>query len=189
MRSLREYALAFLLAALGALAWWLEGEQGPITKPSSDGVRRPDYTVSGLTASMMDEKGHLHRRLTATQLRHYPNEGGSELDDPRLTVFTAETPPWIVRSNQGWISENGEELRLPGVVFIDREAGPDTRPVHLKTSDLFVEPSANYAHTDQPVHVTSNADWLTSRKGARVHFGDQVHLVLIGRVHTQVEVR
>jgi lipopolysaccharide export system protein LptC len=189
MRSLREYVLALLLAAVGAIAWWLQGEQEAVTAPPADGARRPDYTVSGLTASLMNEDGHLHRRLTATQLRHYPNDGGSDLDDPRLTVFAEGGPPWIVRSGSGWVSEDGDELRLPGVVFIDREAGPNTRPVHLKTWDLYVKPRQDYAETDRPVHVTSNADWLASRQGTRVRFGEQLHLVLLGRVRAQVDVR
>jgi lipopolysaccharide export system protein LptC len=137
---------------------------------------------------MMDESGHLHRRLTATQLRHYANHGGSDLDDPTLMIFTEAGPPWVVRSEAGWISEEGDELRLPGVVFIDRDAGPNTRPVHLKTWDLYVKPKEDYAQTDRPVHVTSNANWLTSRRGARVRFGEQLHLVLLGRTRAQTEV-
>jgi lipopolysaccharide export system protein LptC len=189
MPSLREYILVLVLGGLGLLAWWLGGELKTPAQRTGTQERRPDYTVDELTASMMDESGRLHRRLTASEARHYPDNSGSELDDPRLLLFEESAPPWVIRSARGWISEDGDELLLQGPVFIDRTADAQTRPVHLKTWELYVKPREDYAQTDQPVHLTSGADWLSSANGARVWFGKTLRIVLLGRARAQIAVR
>jgi lipopolysaccharide export system protein LptC len=188
MPSSREYILAIVLAAVGLAAWWLLSANGEVARPAAEGARQPIYRVLGLSASMMDEAGRLRRRLTASEVRHYPADGGSELDDPRLTVFDEGGPPWLLRSPTGWLSKDGDELYLPGTVFIDRQEGPSTRPVHITTWELYVRPREDYARTERPVHLTSGADWLASRGGADIWFGEDLRLRLHGRARIQVAV-
>lgn len=188
MPSPRERILALMLFLVGALAWWFLSEEDTAPEIEQTGARRPDYEVDGLTATMMDETGRPHRKLTTPQLRHYPDDQSTELDQPVLTVFNEETPPWVIRSETGWISADGDEIILRGRVFIDREPSRNTRPVHLKTWELLVKPQEEYAQTDQLVEVTSEADWLTSMGGARVWFGEKSHINFIGRVHALLDV-
>jgi lipopolysaccharide export system protein LptC len=136
----------------------------------------------------MDETGRRHRKLTTPHLRHYPDDDSSELDRPVLTVFKEGAPPWVIRSETGWISDDGDEIILQGRVFIDREAGEGTRPVHIKTRELRVRPEEEYAQTDELVEITSDADWLTSMNGARVWFGETSKIDFVGRVHALLDV-
>jgi lipopolysaccharide export system protein LptC len=188
MPSLRERLLVVILALIGALAWWLQQEPEKAPTDSRDALRRPDYTVYGVTATTMEETGRPDRRLIAEQLRHYPDDDSSELDRPVLTIFAETAPPWVIRSDTGWISAEGDEIILQGRVFIDREPGVSTRPVHLKTWDLHVHPEEEYAQTREPVEAISNADWLTSMGGAEVWFGDQAHINLIGRINARMRI-
>ena len=188
MPSPRERLLALILLLVGVVAWWVGSEEETAFEIKEGGARRPDYTVDGLTATMMDETGRPHRRLTAPQLRHYPDDESTELERPVLTVFKKETPPWVIRSETGWISADGDEIILQGEVLIDREAGGSTRPVHIKTRELHVHADEEYAETDQLVEITSNADWVTSMGGAQVWFRDQSHINFIGRVHALLDI-
>lgn len=187
MLSVRQLLLALVLSVVGVYAWWIQTEEEIARKSARPAERRPDYTVDRLSVTTMGETGRPDRRLVAREVRHYPDDGGHELEEPRLTLFKEGEPPWFVRSDQGRITEDGDELLLQGPVLIDREAGADTRPVHIKTWELYVQTQDEYARTERPVHVTSGADWLSSASGAEVWFGDPMRLNLFGRVRLQLD--
>lgn len=66
-------------------------------------------------------------------------------------------------------------------MLIEREAGTTTRPMRIVTSELRVQPSEDYAETDEKVRVESDADWLDAvglqawlRPPSRLKFLSQV---------------
>lgn len=188
MTSRGQVLLAVLLVALGSASWWLLGETAPEAPPAPPGERRPDYRVERFTATTMDAAGAPDRRLSAAELRHYAGEGASELDDPVLVLFNPEAPPWVVRSRHGLVTEGGDRIDLTGDVQVEREGRADLRPLHLATEALRIEPEAEVAHTDLPVRLTSNEDWITSERGARVHFGEELRVELFGRARGRAAV-
>lgn len=189
MPSLRQSLFALLMAVLGGAAWWRYRGVAVEPPPQPPHERRPDYTVDEFTATTMDATGVPDRRLTALELRHYPDDQGMELERPVLTVFNPAAPPWIIRSETGWVSADGDEVVLRGQVLVDRVAGETTRPLHLQTQELHVQPRQNYAQTDRPVRVTSAEDWVTSDTGAHVWFGDALRVELLGRARSRVAVQ
>lgn len=188
MPTTRQIVLASILAAVGLLAWWMHEEPEIPRDVGPAAEREPDYTVDNFTATVMGEAGRPDRRLVARELRHYPDGGGNELEEPRLTLFNEGEPPWFVRSNSGRTTEDGDEILLLGPVFIDRAAGKETRPVHLKTYDLLIQADEEYARTERPVHITSGADWVSSVTGGEVWFGDHLRAKLFGRARQQIDL-
>ena len=130
----RQRLLPILLALLAILAWWLSlMREGPrLAQDTPPG--EPDQVVEGLRITTLDEAGQPQRRLVAREARHYPGGAGSELDAPRLTLFTAEGPPWRLKSERGWVAEEAAEIRLRGEVFLDRDctglSAPAVAAVH-----------------------------------------------------------
>jgi lipopolysaccharide export system protein LptC len=180
--------LAVLLLLVGGLAFWLQREVADDRPPSSDEARRPDYWVEGLSATTMDAQGQPERRLVATELRHYARKDASELDDPVLTLFNPEAPPWVARSERGLISDGGDRIDLIGDVHLRRAGSASLRPLHLTTEALWVEPEQELARTDRPMRLTSNEDWVTSAGGALVHYGDSLRVELFGPARARIEV-
>ncbi len=183
----RQRGLAVTLASVGVLAWWLyRGEE--TSGPEQDSrERRPDYMVNDFSATTMDEFGTPNRHLTAGELRHYPDDSSKELENPILTLYVKTGPPWLVRSEAAWVSGDDNLIWMQGEVYIDREAGETTRPVHLRTRELFLKrDDENYAQTDQPVRITSDVDWTTAENGARVWLGKDLRVTLLGRVRSEM---
>ena len=178
----RQRLLLLLLALLAATAWWL-GRMRDKSHQAEDGSQgQPDHTIEGLRATTLDERGRPHRRLVAREARHYPNDAGSELDEPRLTLFPETGPPWLLKSERGWVSEKAEEVRLHGRVYLDREAGQDNPPLQVETREVFVWPNEEYGRTDQPLRAVSGSDWLNSPRGGEAWFGETLRARLFGRV-------
>jgi lipopolysaccharide export system protein LptC len=187
MTSLGQRLLAVLLVTLGTLAWWLHrGGEGP-TEAAPERERRPDQVVERFTTTTMDATGAPQRRLQAQQLRHYSVDGASELDQPVLTLYQPPDPPWVVRSETGRVPPGSDRIDLAGDVRIDRAAGPGGRPLRLRTETLQIEPDTEIARTDQPVRVTSGADWLSAEQGAQVWFGESLRVELYGRTRARIE--
>jgi lipopolysaccharide export system protein LptC len=187
--SVRQRVLALILAGIGGAAWWHQAQQGPETAQVPPRQRLPDYTVEGLNATVMDVGGRPARRLSVRELRHFADDDGSELDQPVLVVYTADGPPWNMRSETGWASGDGEQLRLHGEVLADREGNAVARPIHLRTSELLVRPRQDYAETAMPVRIDSNEDWLTST-GMHAWFGKtDLRATFLGRARGRFDVQ
>lgn len=178
----RQFLLTVLLAAIaGSTWWWLEAES-PEQPPSPPREHRPDYIVDQFHATQMDAAGELTRQLEAIELRHFPDDGSSELERPILTVFTEAGPPWVARADTGWVSRDGELLRLRGDVVIRRAASRGNRPVRVQTEALRVRPQREYAETDLPVSLESAQSSVNSI-GMRAWFGESLRVQLLGRSH------
>lgn len=182
-----QYLLALLLLTLLAgFGWWL----GPGRDAPPGGhtpAHTPQYVVDGLEVYATGEDGRPKHRLRARRLLHFDDDGSTELELPRLTLYDPEAPPWEVESERGWVSEDGNLVRLHGQVTINRAGDSVNRPVRILTSDLEVEPDREYAETAQHVEVYSNQDWVRS-DGAQVWFSEPMRVKFLSNVRGRYEI-
>lgn len=177
----RELALAVLLVATGLLAWWWLPARDTGQGLGASAERRPDYVVEGLRAMTLDAAGLPERRLTAQRLRHYPDDGSSELDDPVLVVYSDDGPPLHARSARAWINARGDEILLEQEVRLERAATAQSAPIELRTSELLVLPKVDYAETGRLVEIERAQDWITATEGMRAWLGNTTRIQLFGR--------
>lgn len=184
-----ERWLALLLLVIGVAAWLLRPADEGTSSDAGSGERRPDYIVDGLRGVVLGLDGEPTRRLDAERLRHYPDDGSSELDAPVLQVYDNDdqAPPWYARSRLAWINATGDELLLEQDVRLDRAATVDSPPIELRTSELLVLPEADYAETSRFVMVERGQDWVTATDGMRAWFGLGTRIQLFGRVRALIE--
>lgn len=181
----RQILLGLALAFAGALAWWLEREPAHEMPNARGTERRPDYIIDDLSAVNMDSSGRPAHRMQTPQLRHYRDDGSSELERPVLDLYKDDGPPWRIRAETGWVSANGDEVLLQGQVVIDR-AGFDEQPaIELRSSEMLVIPDKEYAETDRFVEIESAADWITAIDGMQAWFGEALRAKLFGRARGQ----
>lgn len=160
-----RFRILFIPAALLAAVFsWRMVEQeepaSPATHPS--GPRQIDYYVTGLDVTRMTLTGKPAHRLRAKNLHHYTDDETTELQDPHLTVFQDDAPPWEVDSERAWVSPDGSLVLLSGEVLIEREGDANNRPMRILTRELRVQPEQDYAETDEKVRVESESDWLVA---------------------------
>ncbi len=158
-----------LLALLAGLSFWLQAiltadEARPGKRATA---HETDAIVENFEIRRLDEQGKLQYRLSAPQLRHFPDDDSSLITSPRLLAYRDGTPPLILTAGQATVTARGETILLADTVEITR-AATDKRPeLNARTSTLTVEPETGKAQTDQAMTITLGASQLTG-VGARI---------------------
>lgn len=189
MRSLSrsELFLALLLLLIGTLAFWLQRPRDEDGSEAPQAERRPDYVVEGVRGVTLDEAGRPDKRLEAVRLLHYPDDGSSVLEAPRLWVYTEDGPPWQARARTAWINEPADEILLQHDVILSRAPTPDTAAIELRSSELLILPEHDYAETSHSVEIEQADDWLTGDDGMRAWLGDAIRVQVFGRVRAELD--
>ncbi len=187
MSKRRTLSIGFLLSLLAAGSWWLQQNDEEQVQRRQRDAHTPDYWVEGLTVRSTDEQGRLQRILSAQTLTRYPDDGSTELTQPKLQLLEPGRPPWRIDSHSGWVSPDGKLVYLKGTVDISREASPGRLPVHLITRDLMVQPHDQYAETEHPVRIRSGEHWLKS-VGLQAWLQTPVRIKLLADVRGHYEV-
>ncbi|WP_462320185.1 LPS export ABC transporter periplasmic protein LptC [Halochromatium sp.] len=182
----RELFVGMVLLAIGLIGSWLLSTRDSDEGATGSDERRPDYVVDGLRAVSLNAAGVPEHRLVARRLRHYPDDGSSELDDPVLVVYGDAGPSWWARSAQAWINESGDEILLEQDVRLHRLATALSAPIELRTSELLVLPEVDYAETGRFVEIEREEDWITGTEGMRAWLGSSMRIQLFGRARAAV---
>ncbi len=188
MLTRRQILLGLMLAASGAIAWWQIESKSPDEAPPPVTERHPDYIIDAFARTTMTDAGTPDQRLAADQLRHFADDDSNEFDNPELTLFVADGPPWHIRAEHGRMSGDKTLVTLHSNVTIDRSVGASTPPVHLETEALDLYPKQDYAETRRPVKIASEHNWLTST-GMQAWLTDQLRARFEGRAHMRFDPR
>lgn len=147
-----------LLGLFAVAGWWLRDRiQAEPPAPAPTAGASPEYYMSEFVTHAMHPDGSPRYRLAADRLMHYTEADQADLEQPRLTLFRADAPPWQVQSEQGKVYDQGTRVHLLGAVTIERPAAPGHRPLQVDTRELHVWPERDYAETDQPTTIRSRA--------------------------------
>jgi lipopolysaccharide export system protein LptC len=144
----KRHGVQLLLLAVALLTgWWLydldrEARNAKVLK-----THEPDYFMENFVRTQMDTAGQMKHRLRAKMMVHYPDDDSTELVQPLLEVYNADTPPWHVKSEWGWVSAGHDLVLLQGEVQIWRDTTAGQREIEVLTRDVRVLPNDRYAET------------------------------------------
>lgn len=144
-----------LLAMLALLTFWIDySVQGP--EPKMDGSNRhdPDYILHNFTTTRTDENGDLRYRLSAAEMRHYPDDDTTELEKPHFTRYEIDKPYSQIGGQKAFVSSDGEKIRFVDDVKVVRQAFDGKGEMVVLTDQLDVMPNEEMATTDRPVVIT-----------------------------------
>ena len=152
-RSAIVYPIA-LLSILVIMTAWINHVVQP-TKPKLDGSSRhdPDYIMSNFVTTQTDINGDLRYKLASVEMKHFPDDDTTNLQQPRYIQFSANKPYTQVQALRGHVSSNGDQVQLIDNVKITRQAFAEKGEMTIETNYLNVLPNEDLARTDSPVII------------------------------------
>ena len=156
-----------LLLLIGAtISGWALWSQRSGEQARAQAGGQPDYVLNDFELVALDAQGHESFTLRAPRLARDPKVKTLDIATPLFLIPAAEGSRggrWEVRSETGWVSAGGEELRLRGDVVAD-STDANGRPVRMTTQELNVFPGTDTATSAVEVTVTEPGFILTGRR-------------------------
>jgi len=186
----RSNALIFVVVLIMAAAsLWLRS-QARDPAPAVAGVavvpHIPDFTLEDFEAVAMDAEGVPRQRMIAPQLLHYADDQTATVAKPHVVIYNATTPAWTIDAAQGWLSADGNTLRLNGEVVAQRERDAVNEAIKIDTRDVDVNLLTDVAVTDAEVLIVADSG-VTESVGMRARFAEN-HLFLKDQVRGRYAV-
>ena len=176
------------LAGVAALTWWL-AEHGPAeeARPPAAPAHVPEHFATNLQTTSMDAQGRPARALETPRLTRFLDDQTSELETPVLRVYREGEPPWVIRSERAWVSQDGNTAVLQGKVHITRDAAPGIRPVTIDTTNLLVRRQEDYLETAELATLVSQGS-RASGVGVQAWLGKENRIKLLSKARGHYEI-
>jgi len=143
-----------LLILLALLTFWINRSvQPPVPKLDGSSRHDPDYIMSNFVTTQTDINGDLRYKLAAVEMRHFPDDDATELQRPRYTQFAVGKPYTEVQGLRGFVSTDGEEVKLLDNVKVTRQAFAGKGEMTVETDYLNIRPNDELVTTDRPVVI------------------------------------
>jgi len=149
----RYWLPLFPLLVLLGFVYWLDMQVKQDGAAAANLRHDPDVIVDNFQATTMDAQGVPRFFLNAQQLRHYPDNDGTELEMPDLVMRSDQRPDVLMAAKRGEISSKGEIVILRDDVSVDRKASGSLSALALRSQYLRVQPERDLADTDQAVTI------------------------------------
>ncbi|GAB3349705.1 LPS export ABC transporter periplasmic protein LptC [Lysobacter tyrosinilyticus] len=159
-------AIITLLLLAGAIAsgWSVWNQRSKDVLPTG-AAARSDYVLMDFELTALNEQGKESFTLRAPRLARDPSTRTLDIATPLFLIPPGESTgsdAWEVRSKNGWVSADGDELRLRGTVkgVSSGLSGPATT---LSTRELNVYPDARRASSPGQVVINRPGSILSGR--------------------------
>jgi lipopolysaccharide export system protein LptC len=144
-----------LMAILAVLTFWIDyAVQAPEARIDGSSRHDPDYILNNFTTTRTDENGELRYRLSALEMRHYPDDDTTELEKPQFERYEVDKPFTTIEGNKGFVSTDAETVEFIDDVKVVRQAFNGKGEMVVLTDRLEVMPNEEMAKTDRPVVIT-----------------------------------
>lgn len=159
----RGIATLLLLVAAAASGWALWNQRSKdqaLAVPAG----RSDYVLVDFELVALDDQGKESFTLRAPRLARDPSAKTLDITTPLFLIpprTGSRGEPWEVRSQTGWVSAKGEELRLRGNV--KAVSAGAAAPMTLASDEMNVFPKAKRATSAAQVTITRPGSILRGR--------------------------
>lgn len=148
----RTLSMAILAALAIGLQWWVFLQEQDLTDSGPLPEPRSDYTLTRFDLLVMNKDGEASFHITAPYLEKNPNDQSLAIMKPNVLLYNQHNTQWTIVSESGWISEDGEQLRLDGKVHMVSDSEDD--PVTIDGTNFMVAPQSKQVDSDDAVVMT-----------------------------------
>jgi lipopolysaccharide export system protein LptC len=170
------FPLSLLLVLTGLTFWLRYATELPQTKYDGKLRHDPDYIITDAILRKIDQTGRLKYTLSATDIRHYPDDESTDMLKPNLVNLQVKKPPVTLSAERGHMSKDGEKVDLYDNVRIRRSASAQYEELTAYTPELTVLPDVEKAFTKSPVLITQGKSWM---KGVGMQVDNRAQTYLI----------
>ncbi|HEX5538422.1 MAG TPA: LPS export ABC transporter periplasmic protein LptC, partial [Methylophilaceae bacterium] len=143
-----------LLTILALLTFWINRSvHAPVHKAAANSRHDPDYILNNFVTTKTDPNGNVIYKLHAAEMKHFPDDDSTELQQPDLTQYAVGKPDVRITSKRGLVSSNGENVQFMDNVKLVRDAYAGHGEMTLLTQYLNVTPDTGVATTNKPVVI------------------------------------
>jgi lipopolysaccharide export system protein LptC len=154
--------LTLVLLVAAAMSGWSVWTHRPDARSAPVVDARSDYLLHDFELTALDKQGNESFTLRAPTLERHPGDRTMTLATPLFLLPVGDgTAYWEVRSQKGWVSAEGDEVRLTGDVKATSPAG--ATPTTFATQTLNVFPKSNRASSRDAVTITRPGSILRGR--------------------------
>lgn len=149
----RLWLTVALAVAAAAIGWSMWKRPGDDALPVVGG--RADYVLEDFELVSLDREGREAFTLRAPRLQRDPAVRTLDIATPLFLIPPREDgsgSPWEVRARTGWVSAEGDEIRLRGDVQAT-STDASGRPLRMDTQRLNVFPETKRATSDVQVSL------------------------------------
>lgn len=145
--------LTIVLLFAAAITGWSVWRQRDNSDEDKVATARSDYVLNTFEIVTLNSQGTEAFTLRAPRLDRNPDDKTMTLLTPLFLFPDKDGGYWRTRSKTGWVSADGNEVRLRGAVKVDSPQ-PSTNQVVMTTEQLNVFPDAKRATSPVVVTVT-----------------------------------
>lgn len=177
--------IALLLVAVTITGWWawtLREQEAPAPLV---GPPRSDYQVEQFELLVFDEAGKESFSMRGPRLARHPSLGTLDIEQPRLRAPDSEGKVWTGRAERGWVSREGDRLRLLSKVELRGPTAPERAPIRMRGEQLDFLPRADQVESEDWVTITSPGSILRG-KGLKAELASR-HVELLSEVTARYE--
>jgi len=163
----RYWLLLPLLILVVVLLDRVETPDGITTEETIDmRETQSDYYLAEFETRRFALDGTLEYQIRGDTLAHYPDDGRSEITQPRLEV-RREAITWLIESERGRFDPSPNLFTLQGDVSVQRYLDEaDEASVSMSTQSLRIATEENLVETDEIVKISAPS-WNIQSKGMR----------------------
>jgi lipopolysaccharide export system protein LptC len=158
----RMFPLALLLA-LALLTFWLDRAVREEQLHPSLKRHDPDFIVENFTITRYDGEGRVESTLTATKMRHFPDDDTTELESPLVVQTKPDKARMTLTSERGALSQDGVDVFLYDNVLLVRDARDQAPEQRMTTSFLHIVRGKSLVRTDRDVLIHQEDKELSGR--------------------------
>ena len=144
--------LGLTLLAAALLSGWSAWRMRDRSEPVVAAERRSDYVLRDFEMVMLSRDGTESVRLKAPELQRSREDESLAIVQP-VFLLPAQQGAWRLGADQGWVSPDGDLVRLEGNVEGDSQ-GDNPSQASLRTGRLELLPDQDLARSDDRVTLS-----------------------------------
>lgn len=170
-----------ILAVLAALSTWLLSTvESSLREETVPHTKAPTLYMDHFLATRMNAQGTREYTLASPHVVQLPDQQGTRLEQPVMTVFQDQVSTWMIQAEHAWIAPDNALIRLEQAVSIVRPASSGKPPMTITTRNLLLRPEQGFAETSEPARMETPGGLVTA-KGLKAFLHTQ-QLELLSKV-------